>query len=128
VPESKRHPARRPQQRPARRDHRSPVARPAPTPTASPARQSLERWSAVPLVMLHRLPTWVTPVALVVLLLAGLALPFAAAGILLLLLAAFLGWLLALSWPITSTSGRLLRLIAVAALVGAAVARLTGHF
>jgi len=129
VPQSKRHPARRPQRRTPKSGHRNPAApAAAPVPATSTARRELNRRSAGPLVILHRMPTWLVPVLLAVLLVAGLALPFRAAGILLLVIAAFLGWLLALSWPITSPGGRVLRVVTLVALVGAATARFTGHF
>jgi hypothetical protein len=128
VPESKRHPARRPQKRTAKTGHRNPGAAAVPVTRSSPSRRALERWSAVPLLILHRMPTWLVPVLLAVLLLVGLAAPWAWAGVFLLVVGVFLGWLLLLSWPITPGSGRLLRLVAVVAVFGAAVARLTGRF
>ena len=82
MPQSKRHPARRPQQRPARPDHRpntpgsgrsGPGTRPAATSTGW--RRSLERASAGPLLILSRLPRWLVPGALAILLILGLALP-----------------------------------------------------
>jgi hypothetical protein len=134
MPESKRHPARRPQQRTAKPGHRNPAGpssssskRPA-EPGASPARRWLLRRSAGPLVLLHRLPSAAVVVALVVLLLAGLAVPWRWAGILLLVIGAFLGWLLALSWPVLSTGGRVARLLAVLALLVAGVLKLAGVF
>jgi hypothetical protein len=133
MPESKRHPARRPQQRSPKTGHRNPAGSPSSSkrpaePTASPARQALVRRSAGPLVLLHRLPGAAVAVALVVLLIAGLAIPWPGAGILLLLLSAFLGWLLALSWPILSWGGRTLRALAVVALLVMGVLRLLGKF
>ena len=131
MPESKRHPARRPQQRTPKAGHRNPAgpssSGPA-APPASPARQWLVRHSAVPLVALHRLPTVVVAIALVVVLLAGLALPWAWAGILLIVLGLFLGWLLALSWPIVNWAGRTIRALAVLALLVMGVLRLMGKF
>ena len=62
--------------------------------------------------------------ALAILLILGLALPSRWAGLILLLPGAFLAWLAALSWPATSTAGRGLRLLAVALVFGAALARL----
>ena len=128
MPESKRHPARRPQKRTAKTGHRNPAVAAVPVTGASPSRRVLERWSAVPLLILHRMPTWLVPVLLAVLLLVGLAAPWAWAGVFLLVVGVFLGWLLLLSWPITPGSGRLIRLVAVVAVFGAAVARLTGRF
>jgi phosphatidylserine synthase len=78
--------------------------------------------------MVHRMPTVVVAVALVVLLVAGLALPWAWAGILLIALGLFLGWLLALSWPIVNWAGRTIRALAVLALLVMGVLRLMGKF
>jgi hypothetical protein len=114
--------------RTAKPGHRNPAAAATPVTPASPWRRALERWSAVPLLVLHKMPTWLVPVLLAVLLLAGLAAPWAWAGVFLVVVGVFLGWLLLLSWPITSGSGRLLRLVAVVAVFGAAFARLTGRF
>lgn len=46
----------------------------------------------------------------------------------LLIVAAFLGWLLALAWPVLPTSSRMTRLIVVAAVVGIAILKLMGRF
>jgi len=129
MPESKRHPARRPQQRAPKPSHRNPAGRStaaAVPPPASPARQWLVRHSAGPLIVLHRLPSFLVVVVLAVVLVAGLALPWRFAGVLLLLLAVFLGWLLALSWPVVTWSGRALRGLAVLALLVMGVLQLTG--
>ena len=131
MPESKRHPARRPQQRAPRPGHRNPAGKPAaaaPAPPTSPARRWLVRHSAGPLIILHRLPTLLVAVTLAVVLVAGLALPWAWAGLLLLVLAVFLGWLLALSWPILTWPARLIRGLAVLALLVMCVLRLAGRF
>ena len=85
------------------------------TPGASDARRSLERSSARPLVMLHQLPVWVLPIVLAGLLVTGLAVPGWLGAVALVLVAAFLGWLAALSWPRLGPGTRLLR---VAAIVG----------
>jgi hypothetical protein len=128
VPQSKRHPARRPQQRPARPSHRNPAKGAAPAPARTGWRAGLERRSVGPLMVLNSLPGWLVPVALGVLLVAGLALPFAWSGLLLLVPIVFLGWLLLLSWPVITPSGRLLRLLAVLVLIGAMVFRVQGLF
>jgi len=131
MPESKRHPARRPQQRNPKPGHRNPAGRSAtaaPATPASPARRWLVRNSAGPLIILHRLPTFLVAVVLAVVLVAGLALPWAWAGVLLLVLAVFLGWLLALSWPILNWSGRIIRGLAVLSLLVMGVLRLLGKF
>jgi hypothetical protein len=84
------------------------------TPGASDSRRTLERSSARPLVLLHQLPVWVVPLLLAALLIAGLAVPGLVGAMALVLVAAFLGWLAALSWPRLTPSGRLLRVAAVA--------------
>jgi len=48
--------------------------------------------------------------------------------VLLLVLAVFLGWLLALSWPILTWSGRIIRGLAVLSLLVMGVLRLLGKF
>ncbi len=48
------------------------------------------------------------------------------AGLLLFVLAGFLGWLLALSWPALVPSSRWIRLLVVVAIVAAAIWRVTG--
>ena len=131
VPQSKRHPARRPQQRPARPSHRNPAkaAAAAPArPASTGARATLERLSVGPLLVMHSLPGWLVPLLLAVLLLVGLGLPFAWAGLVLLVPGVFLGWLLALSWPVIGTFGRIMRLVVVVAIIGVAVLRLAGRF
>ena len=55
--------------------------------------------------------------------------PWAALGALLLLLVgAFLGWLLALAWPRLSGASRMLRLIIIVAIIGLAFFKATGRF
>ena len=84
------------------------------TPGASDARRTLERSSARPLVVLHQLPVWVVPLLLTALLIAGLSVPGWIGAVALVLVAAFLGWLAAVSWPRLTPSGRLLRMAAIA--------------
>ena len=91
------------------------------TPGASDARRSLERSSARPLVLLHQLPVWVVPVVLTALLVTGLAVPGWIGAAALVLVAAFLGWLAAVSWPRLPPAGRLLRVAAVAGVLVIAV-------
>lgn len=126
MPQSKRHPARRPQRRPAKPGHRRPAA-PPPVPTSG-FRRWLESWSVGPLTLLSTLPTFVVPGLLAVLLVAGLALPTPWAAVFLVVPALFLAWLAALSWPKTTVAGRIARILAVGALVGAAVAKAVGAF
>jgi predicted metal-binding membrane protein len=86
------------------------------------------RHSAGPLIVLHRLPTVLVPILMGLLLVAGLMLPWPVAGLLLLVVGVFLGWLLALSWPIISWPGRIIRGLAVLALLAMTVLRLMGKF
>ena len=87
------------------------------TPQASPARSSLERSSARALVVLHQLPVWLVPVVATGLLVTGLAVPGWLGAVALILVAAFLGWLAALSWPRLGPGTRLLRVAAVVGLL-----------
>jgi hypothetical protein len=127
VPQSKRHPARRPEKRPAKPSHsprtQNPSRRPAPTSDASPARRRLEIASAGPLLVLSRLPKWVVPAVLALLLVGGLAINSPWSALFLVPVALFLAWLLALAWPVLSTRGRLMRLLVVLLVVAAAIAR-----
>jgi hypothetical protein len=82
---------------------------------AGGARRALERASAQPLLYLRQLPRWLPPLVLAALLVAGLALRGPGGAAALVLLAAFLAWLAALSWPVLSGQSRLLRVAGVAA-------------
>jgi hypothetical protein len=95
------------------------------TPGASPARQVTERRSARPLMFLHQLPGWIAPLALLVLLIAGLAVRGPGGAVALCGVAAVLGWLAALSWPRLSAGGRMGRILAVALIVGLAAFQAT---
>ncbi|NQU37648.1 MAG: hypothetical protein HQ526_08670 [Actinobacteria bacterium] len=98
-----------------------------PSQAKSPARLKLERFSVRPLHFLKRLPRLVLPVLLGLLLLGGLLLPSQLAGLLLLVVAVFLGWLLALSWPALIGSARAVRLFVVVIVTFAAFWRLFGY-
>ncbi len=90
------------------------------TPGASPARQAAERRSAKPLLFLHQLPTWVAPLALVALLIAGLAVRGPGGAVALCGVAAVLGWLASVSWPRLGASGRLGRVLGIAVVLALA--------
>jgi energy-coupling factor transporter transmembrane protein EcfT len=79
-------------------------------------------------VFLHRLPRWVLLVAVFLLLVVGMAGTgwVAAAG--LLVLAVALAWFAYLNWPELDGSGRVLRVVALAILVGFALGRGIGRF
>lgn len=116
--------------RSAEQSNRRPLGpRPQQVP-ASPAtatRRKLEVASVGPLNRLKRLPRWLIPVLMGLLLLGGLLIPTPLAGLLLVVLAAFLAWLVALSWPLLPVGARGLRLVVVAIVFAAAVWRLTGR-
>lgn len=92
----------------------------APPTTTSQARRTLEVKSAGPLLILHRMPRWLIPIIMAVFLLLGLVIDAAWAGIFILAIAGFLGWLLALSWPVILPASRAFRslVIVVVAVVG----------
>ena len=69
------------------------------------------------LTRLSALPRLVLPVFIAVLALAGLATGGIAGLLCLLLVAGLLGWLLAAFWPVTPGPGRVLRVLAILALV-----------
>lgn len=122
----------RPQRRPtAPRGRPGPAGRggrpraPQPPPAASARRAALERHSRPLLAWLAARPRWVAPLVLGALVLLGLFLPGPGAAVPLLVVAAFLGWLLALSWPAIDGRGRLARGLAVLVVLGAAAWRAT---
>lgn len=94
------------------------------TPGASEFRRAVEQRAAAPLLYLYQLPRWVIPGALLVVLVAGFAVPGWGAAALL-LLAAVLGGFAYLSWPNLAGRGRLLRGAAIAVLVVLAIAQAT---
>lgn len=98
-----------------------------PAPAKSPTRIKFERVSLRPLTIIHRLPRLIVPIVMGALLLAGLLLPSSWAGLLLVVLAAILGWFVALSWPAIVPSARVLRVVVIVVIAAAAVWRLTGH-
>jgi len=86
-------------------------------------RAAFERRSRPALVLLSRQPRWLVPLLLIVLMLVGLFLSGPGAAVPLLIVAAFLTWLLVLSWPAIGTGGRLGRIVAVLVIVAAAAWR-----
>lgn len=91
------------------------------TPSAGNARRTLERSSARPLAFLYQLPSWVPPIALLALLIAGFVIPGWIGGLALVAVAGFLGWLAYVSWPALAGRGRVLRVAAVACVLALAV-------
>ncbi|TDC70350.1 hypothetical protein E1200_05455 [Actinomadura sp. GC306] len=95
---------------------------------ATGVRATIERWSAAPVVFLHRIPRWTLLVAVFALLAIGMIGTGWAAAAGLLALAALLAWFAYLNWPALDGSGRLLRIVALAVLVGFAVGRALERF
>lgn len=84
------------------------------TPGASSARQATERRSAKALIFLHQLPTWILPLVLVALLIAGLAVKGPGGAVALCGVAVILGWLATISWPRLSANAKVGRILGVA--------------
>lgn len=108
-------------------------ARPAtPRPSATqPARRDLrERFEDASRPLLQRmqaLPNFIVPVLLGVMLFFGLTLDAAWAGGLLLVIALFLSWLTAISWPAISPGSRILRVVVDLGILGLGVLKLMGR-
>lgn len=105
----------------------SPRPQRTPQGPTSDARRALERRSVGALAVLHRMPRWLIPVIMAVLMLLGLFIPYAWAGIFIVGVALFLGWLLALSWPVITPGSRAFRLLVIAVVAFVGVLRLTGR-
>jgi uncharacterized protein DUF6703 len=73
-----------------------------------------------------RLPMWAMPVVILLLMVVGLSAPLVYAVPALVLVAAFIGWLAYLSWPVLTPRGRLLRAVMIALVAGSATARSPG--
>jgi hypothetical protein len=102
-----------------------------PDPNRSPWRQNLERRSFAVLVVLQRLPRWLVVIAMALLLFFGLIQTGSLSwlgGIFLLIVAVFLGWLLALAWPVLGNTAKFVRVVVVAAVVGLAILKFGGNF
>jgi O-antigen ligase len=104
---------------------RRPPAGRTPDREPSATRRSAEQRSAAPLFYLRQLPSWLPPIVLAALLVAGLAVRGWAGAAALLVVAAFLSWLAFLSWPRLTAWGRLGRAAAIALLLGLAVVQAT---
>lgn len=73
------------------------------------------------------LPTILIPALMAVALFLGLAVPTRWSGLLLLAIAAFLGWLAALSWPAASRGSRAIRAMVAVCLLVLAALKLLGR-
>ena len=91
------------------------------TPGASDTRLAVERSSARPLLFLRQLPWWIPLLVVLALMITGFAVPGWIGAVALVLVAAFLVWLAYMSWPRVNTRGRVLRILAVACMLAAAV-------
>jgi len=80
-------------------------------------RQSIERLSLRPAAYLRALPRWLPPAVIALLFVGGLAVRGWGGAVMLLIVTAFLAWLAALSWPGLQPQTRLLRVVALAALL-----------
>ena len=103
---------------------------PANSQAGSP-RGNLERASVPILMRLLALPRWLIVVLMGAFLFLGLIQTGSLAwlgGIFLLIVGGFLGWLLALSWPVLTPGRRLTRIVVVAAVLGIAVLKFLGRF
>lgn len=98
---------------------------------SSDPRKALERFSYPLLLAMQRVPRWLVVILMATCLFLGLIQSGSLAwlgGILLLLVALFLGWLVTLSWPVISPGSRILRVVVVAAIVGIAILKFLGRF
>ena len=78
------------------------------------------------LARLHALPRLTVPVLVLVLTIAGLMAPPVIGVPCLVVLAGFFAWLASMAWPKLDSTARLLRVVTVGLLIGAAIARATG--
>ena len=95
----------------------------------SSVRPQLEKASLPILMRLTRVPRWLLVVGIALCLFLGLVMPRSLSwlgGILLLIVAFFLGWLLALSWPVLNGQSKFLRVLIVIVVVLLALFKFIG--
>lgn len=118
--------------RPASQGGRYPAAAGAPrtaggttwtTPGAGPLRTKIETASRTPLLRMHAAPRWLLFLAFLGLAIGAALAPSYWGALCALVLAVFLGWLGFLAWPRLTPGARTVRVLVVAVLIGAAVAR-----
>ncbi len=100
-------------------------------PANQPAsmRPQLEKASMPVLMRLTRVPRWLLVVGIALCLFLGLVMPRSLSwlgGILLLIVAFFLGWLLALSWPVLNGQSKFLRTLIVIVVILLALFKFIG--
>ncbi len=122
-----------------KRVHRPDGSRPgaAPKPSRPPAttstgpssspRERFEDFSRPILLRMQALPAFLVPVTLGILLFLGLTLNAAWSGLLLILIAVFLIWLTAVSWPAITPGSRFLRVVVDVGVLGLGVLKLLGR-
>jgi hypothetical protein len=100
-------------------------AQPLLTPKdVAPVRHTVERRGAVWLLYASRFPRWALAALAAALFLAALLAPGVAGGVAAAVIAAPLAWLAYVTWPAVAPTGRLLRVLVIAALVAIAVVKL----
>jgi hypothetical protein len=124
-----------------KRVHRPDGSRPIPPPAAQPStsrpsassgsgaslRERFEDFSRPILRRMQAMPGFLIPVTLGILLFFGLTLNAAWSGILLIVIAVFLFWLTAVSWPGITTGSRILRLVVDVGVLVLGVLKLAGR-
>jgi hypothetical protein len=124
-----------------KRVHRPEGSRPIPPPAAQPSgsrttassapgtslRGRFEDFSRPILLRMQAMPGFLIPVTLGILLFFGLTLNATWSGILLILIALFLFWLTAVSWPRITTGSRILRVVVDVAVLVLGVLKLAGR-
>jgi hypothetical protein len=91
---------------------------------AKPLRKQIEILSTPILLRISSWPKAIVPLLLLAFLLVGLFVPGVVGGFFILLVGLFVGWLLYLSWPLLAPGARILRLIAVAVILGSALTQI----
>lgn len=91
---------------------------------AGMSRTQVEQVSRPLLVRLHALPRPVVPIATLVLVAVGALAPTPVALVALAIVFCFVAWIAYLSWPAVPTSGRVLRVVMLALIIGVALTHL----
>lgn len=86
-------------------------------PQKSEFRKKFEILSSPALMRINIWPRWVIPFGMFAFLLAGLIFPGVIGGVFISIVGLFVGWLLALSWPMLDSKSRILRFIVVSIIV-----------
>jgi Family of unknown function (DUF6703) len=90
---------------------------------STPLRRAVERRSTAILVYLRSLPNWLVFAATLGLVLTGLFAPAPIGAATLILIAALIGWVTYLAWPVVTPGGRLARVGTLALVLAAAIQR-----